>query len=113
MSTHYSKEKLNEIAGGDEDFMAVVAQTFLEEIPPDLNALEDAVENDNKELAYQFAHKMKPNFEMFGLGLEKDITNIESWTRTSKSNKAIEDQMERVSTTVRTVLDELKRDFSL
>ena len=71
MDTHYSREKLAEVAGGDEDFMTVVAQTFLEEIPPDLQALEDAVENNNKELAYQFAHKMKPNFEMFGSWLRK------------------------------------------
>ena len=113
MSIHYSKEKLAEVAGGDEDFMAIVAQTFLEEIPPDLQALQEAVENNNKELAYQFAHKMKPNFEMFGLGLEKDITNIESWTRSSKSNTTIEDQMHRVVTTVTTVFEELKRDFSL
>ena len=113
MDTHYSREKLAEVAGGDEDFMTVVAQTFLEEIPPDLQVLEDAVENNNKELAYQFAHKMKPNFEMFGLGLEKDITQIESWTRSSKSTNAVSDQMERVVSTVKTVFEELKRDFSL
>ena len=61
MSKHYSIEKIQEIAGGDEDFMAVVAQTFLDEIPPDLEALQEAVSNNNKELAYQFAHKMKPS----------------------------------------------------
>lgn len=113
MDTHYSKKKLEEVAGGDEDFMAVVAQTFLDEIPPDLHALQEAVENDNRELAYQFAHKMKPNFEMFGLGLQKDITTIESWTRTSKSNNGIQDNLDKVVTTVLTVLDELKRDFNL
>ena len=47
MSKHYSREKIKEVAGGDEDFMAVVAQTFLEEIPPDLQALQEAVDNDN------------------------------------------------------------------
>mgnify|MGYP003713031689 CR=1 FL=1 len=113
MSTLYSKEKLAEVAGGDEDFMAVVAQTFLEEIPPDLTALQEAVDNDNRELAYQFAHKMKPNFEMFGLGLEKDITTIESWTRSSKNRSSIEDNLQKVVTTVTTVFDELRRDFNV
>lgn len=113
MDTHYSREKLEEIAGGDEDFMGVVAQTFLEEIPPDLSALQEAIENDNRELAYQFAHKMKPNFEMFGLGLQKDITTIESWTRTSKSSNGIQDNLENVVKTVHAVFDELKRDFGL
>lgn len=113
MDTHYSIESLREIAGDDEDFMAVVAQTFLDEIPPDLAALEEAISNNNKELAYQFAHKMKPNFEMFGLGLEKDITTIESWTNSSKSVSVISENVEKVVSTVHTVIEELKRDFNL
>ncbi len=113
MDAHYSIESLEEIAGGDEDFMKIVAQTFLVEIPPDLVALEEAIANNNKELAYQFAHKMKPNFQMFGLGLEKDITSIESWTKSSKSTSTISENIEKVVTTVHTVIEELKRDFNL
>ncbi|WP_281259698.1 hypothetical protein [Aureitalea marina] len=33
MSKSYSIESLNELAGGDEDFMGILAQTFLNEIP--------------------------------------------------------------------------------
>ena len=113
MDAHYSIESLEEIAGGDEDFMKVVAQTFLAEIPPDLAALEEAIENNNKELAYQFAHKMKPNFEMFGLGLQKDITTIESWTKSSKSVGTISENIEKVVATVTIVIEELKRDFNI
>lgn len=113
MDAHYSIESLQEIAGGDQDFMTVVAQTFLEEIPTDLAALVEAIENNNKELAYQFAHKMKPNFEMFGLGLKKDITTIESWTNSSKSTSAISGNIEKVVATVAIVIEELKRDFNI
>ncbi len=113
MSKLYSIDSLNEIAGGDKDFMAVVAQTFLEEIPPDLGSLEEAIANDNKELAYQFAHKMKPNIEMFGIDLLKQITGIESWTKTSKGTDGILPQIELVSTTLHQVFDELKEDFDL
>jgi HPt (histidine-containing phosphotransfer) domain-containing protein len=113
MDANYSIESLKEIAGGDEDFMTVVAQTFLEEIPPDLAALEEAIVNNNKELAYQFAHKMKPNFEMFGLGLQKDITTIESWTKSSKSAGIVSGNIERVVSVVATVIEELKRDFNI
>ena len=111
MSKHYSIESLNEIAGGDPDFMAVVAQTFLEEIPPDLTSMEEAIENDNKELAYQFAHKMKPNLEMFGIELQKEITSIESWSKTSKTNALITDHVQTVGSTLRAVFKELKEDF--
>ncbi|MDC8005454.1 Hpt domain-containing protein [Aureisphaera galaxeae] len=113
MSKLYSIDSLNEISGGDKEFMAVVAQTFLDEIPPDLASLEEAIENDNKELAYQFAHKMKPNIEMFGIDLLKQITGIESWTKTSKSTDSVLPHIELVSTTLHRVFDELKEDFDL
>ena len=89
MDTHYSLESLKEIAGGDTEFMAILARTFLEEIPPDLEALTLAITNDNKELAYQFAHKMKPNIEMFGIEVLKDIKMIETWTKGNKNSTTI------------------------
>ncbi|PKA83700.1 HPt (histidine-containing phosphotransfer) domain-containing protein [Ulvibacter sp. MAR_2010_11] len=113
MTRHYSKESLSEVAGGDQDFMAIVAKTFLEEIPPDLQAMEDAIDNDNKELAYQFAHKMKPNLEMFGIEVGKDITAIEAWTRTSKNKMTVSENLEKVVSSVKKVLVELKEDFNL
>ena len=112
MDKHYSIESLKEVAGGDLEFMAIVAQTFLDEIPPDLRSMEEAIANDNKELAYQFAHKMKPNLEMFGIALQKDITSIESWTKTSKNKATIVAHLEVISTTLAHVFDELKADFS-
>ncbi|MBV1922965.1 MAG: Hpt domain-containing protein [Flavobacteriaceae bacterium] len=113
MSKNYSIESLNVIADGDKDFMSVVAQTFLEEIPPDLESMEEAISNNNKELTYQFAHKMKPNLEMFGIDVLKDITTIESWTKTLKSISAVEANLENVSSTLKKVFEELKEDFSL
>jgi len=111
MSKHYSIDNLKEIAGDDADFMAVVAQTFLEEIPPDLASLEEAIDNNNKELAYQFAHKMKPNLEMFGVDVLKDITAIESWTRTSKSVANILPNIGKLSMILHSVFSELQSDF--
>lgn len=113
MGKNYSIESLKVISGDDEDFMKVLAQTFLEEIPPDLASLEEAIINDNKELAYQFAHKMKPNLEMFGIDLAKQITGIESWTKTSKGVDTIMPHIDLAVTTLHLVFDELKEDFTL
>ena len=71
MKKKYSIENLTEIADGNKYFMRIVVKTFLEEIPPDHKKMEEAIENDNTGLAYQFAHKIKPNLEMFGLNLGK------------------------------------------
>ena len=111
MNKHYSLSSLSEIASGDAEFMAVVAQTFLDEIPPDLEALKEAVTNDNKELAYQFAHKMKPNIEMFGIDVLKDITAIESWTKTSKPANSIDPNLQKLYSILQHVFEELKADF--
>jgi len=113
MSKNYSPESLSEIAGGDQEFMATVAKAFLEEIPPDLEAMESAISNNNRELAYQFAHKMKPNFEMLGMNLQKDITTIESWTKTLKNKVTIEENLGNVVSKVNLVLSELKEDYNL
>ena len=111
MDKHYSIESLNELAGGDLEFMAIVAKTFLEEIPPDLRSMTEAVENENKELAYQFAHKMKPNLEMFGIPLKRDVTAIESWGKSSKNKATIMAHLETITTTLEEVFKELKTDF--
>ena len=111
MDKHYSLESLKEIAGGDTEFMAIVAQTFLEEIPPDLEALTIAVSNDNKELAYQFAHKMKPNIEMFGISVLKDVTTIENWTKGTKSNEKVLENVTSLNAILALVFEELKVDF--
>ncbi|MAP80650.1 MAG: Hpt domain-containing protein [Aequorivita sp.] len=113
MTKEYTKENLIEIADGDEEFIKVLAQTFLDEIPPDLHAMEDAIKNDNKDLAYQFAHKMKPNIEMFGISILKDITSIEAWSKTSKNKSAAMPHLERVLTTLNKVFEELRNDFDL
>ena len=111
MSKHYSKESLSEVSGGDADFMEIVAKTFLEEIPPDLLALEQAIENDNKELAYQFSHKMKPNLEMFGILVQKNVSRIEAWTKTNKSNDTIKLHITHLSEVLNIVFEEIKLDY--
>lgn len=113
MTKSYDKESLMQIADGDEEFLEILAQTFLDEIPQDLRAMEEAIENDNRDLAYQFAHKMKPNVEMFGIDVLKDITSIENWAKTSKNRNLILPNLEHTVTTLNTVFKELKEDFQL
>lgn len=113
MTKLYARENLEEIADGDQDFVNILAKTFLEEIPPDLNSMEEAILNENRDLAYQFAHKMKPNIEMFGIDALKDITSIETWSKTSKNKVSVIPHLENVLITLNRVFDELRRDFRL
>lgn len=113
MAIYYSLENLSEIAEGDEDFLKVLASAFLEEIPLDLQSMNEAILNENRELAYQFAHKMKPNLEMFGIDALKEITNIEQWSKTSKNKATVLPHVDNVLVTLNHVFDELREDFQL
>ena len=113
MTKKYSLKNIAEIAGDDQDFILLVVKTFLEEIPPDLTAMIEAIENNNRDLAYHFAHKMKPNFEMFALNISKSVTPIESWTKSSKNISTIQNHMDKVVAKNEIVLKELKEDFNL
>ena len=73
----------------------------------------EAIENNNRDLAYHFVHKMKSNFEMFGLNISKSVTAIESWTKSSKNISTIQNHMDKVVAKNEIVLKELKEDFNL
>ena len=111
MTKYYTRENLEDIAEGDQDFITILAKAFLDEIPPDLNSMMEAIQNDNRELAYQFAHKMKPNIEMFGIDALKDITSIEIWSKTSKNKVSVMPHLENVISILNHVFIELRQDF--
>lgn len=109
----YNLERVKEVAGGDQEFIKVVVQTFLEEIPPDLRAMNEAVAGNNPDLAYQHAHKMKPNFQMFGLELISKIRLIEEWTTSGKSISEVESASAEITAKVQSAMEALKQDFEL
>lgn len=109
----YNLESVKEMAGGDEDFLQIVIQTFLEEIPPDLVAMNEAVAANNASLAYQYAHKMKPNLAMFGLELMPQIRIIEEWAKSGKAREEVEAAAQIITKKVATAEKELKKDFNL
>ena len=111
--TNYNLDEVKEMSGGDEEFMLVVVQTFLEEIPPDVAAMSEAIDNDNPSLAYQYAHKMKPNLQLFGLNLMDQIKIIEDWSKHGKRKEEVPGAAETISKKVNVAASALKRDFEL
>ena len=109
----YNLDEVKEMAGGDDEFMLVVVQTFLEEIPPDVAAMNEAIKNDNPSLAYQFAHKMKPNLQLFGLNLMDQILTIEAWSKQGKRKEEVPEAAETISRKVDVAASALRRDFGL
>lgn len=112
MSKGYSLKHVNELSGGDDEFIAVLVQTFLEEIPPDLDSMIQAVNADNPQMAYQYAHKMKPNLQLFDIDLLPQIKQIEAWSKTNKAKEQIIPVLDKIVSTVNGALENLREDFN-
>ena len=101
------------MSGGDKEFMQTVVETFLTEIPPDLQSMNMAIDNDNHRMAYQFAHKMKPNLEMFGIDLIREISAMERWADSTKPTSAIRPQLETINKMVSDAIEEMRKDWKM
>ena len=109
----YNLSMIEETTAGDKEFMALLARTFVEEVPNDVHAMNEAVENENGPLAYQIVHKMKPNLQMFGLNLSREIEKMESWAQNNSTKSEILPHANKISQTVFLAVEELKFDFEL
>ena len=109
----YDLKDVEEMADGDQDFMLVVVQTFLDEIPSDVLAMNEAIESDNANLAYSYAHKMKPNLKLFGLQLMPQIIIIEQWSKKGENKEQVPQAGKIITEKVEQVCKELKEDFNL
>lgn len=111
--SNYNLEGVEEMAGGDQDFVKVVVQTFLEEIPADLEGMNQAVTQENASQAYQYAHKMKPNLQMFGLDLMPQIRVIEEWSKSGTDMAQVHSAARTITDKFKKAEKELKEDFDL
>ena len=111
MNKGYSLDSVNELSGGDDEFITVLVQTFLEEIPPDLENMSKAVIDNNPQQAYQYAHKMKPNLQLFGIDLLKEIKQVETWSKSGKDTSEILSVLDHITSLVNTAIKNLKADF--
>lgn len=109
----YNLDSVKEMAGGDQDFLKLVVQTFLEEIPSDLEEMNRAVEENNPGVAYQHAHKMKPNLQMFGLELMPQIKVMEEWAKSEKPTEEVRAAAGTITGKVKAAEQDLKKDFDL
>lgn len=110
----YSLDKINEMADGDEDFILSVISVFLEEVPPDLEALEAAIEASNYEQVYQLAHKIKPNVDLLGMEQTRATAlEIETLGKTEGNMEEIRERFPLLKTDINQVIGELRNDFEL
>jgi HPt (histidine-containing phosphotransfer) domain-containing protein len=110
----YNLDKINEMADGDEDFINSVILVFLEEVPLDLERLENALEQLNYEQVYQLAHKIKPNVDLLGMEQTRATAlQIETLGKNAANMGEIKEIFPILKKDIQQVVSELKKDFGL
>ncbi len=113
MEQHYKLFRVRELADNDEDFIEVLAATFLEEVSEDAARLKKAVAEKDYQEVYQAAHKMKPTIDLFELGVLDVLIEVQDWGKFTKTDLDIKPQLDIVITAVNNTLEEIKSDFNL
>lgn len=110
----YSLDKINEMADGDEDFINSVISVFLDEVPQDLNGLEEALAAENYQQVYQLAHKIKPNVDLLGMEQTRAVAlEIETLGKNEANMEEIKGIFPSLKKDIDQVISELKKDFNL
>ncbi len=110
----YSLEKLNDMAAGDEDFILSVISVFLEEVPQDLEDLENAINTGDYENVYKLAHKIKPNVDLLGMEQTRAIAlDIENLGKNKENSAEIESKFPVLKKDIQQVISELRKDFEV
>ncbi len=113
MEQHYKLHRVRELADNDEDFIATLAETFLEEVPEDARLLKIAVISKDYLATYKAAHKMKPTIDLFELGVLDDLIEVQDWGRLEQKDKDIAEKLDIVLKAVENTVEEIKEDFNL
>ena len=113
MEQHYKLYRVRELADNDADFIAALAEAFLEEVPEDAERLKKAVAEKDYHEAYQAAHKMKPTVDLFELGVLDKLIELQDWGKFTQTDVDVIEQLEVVITAVDNAVAEMKSDFNL
>lgn len=113
MEQYYKLFRVKELADNDEDFIASLAEAFLEEVPVDAERLKKAVAEKDYYNAYQAAHKMKPTVDLFELGVLDTLIEVQDWGKFEKRDMDITNQLNMVITAVEAATHEIRSDFNL
>lgn len=109
----YNLSKIEELSGGDQDFIASVVSLFVEEVPADLAAIANGIEIADFQKVYQFAHKIKPNVDL--VGLDEAFQHILAIEQSAKQEQMpeVKEHYAVIQSQVATAVAKLKADFQL
>ncbi|MCW3078919.1 response regulator [Segetibacter sp.] len=110
----YDLKQLEEIAGGNTDFLTALAKIYLDTIPSTSTEMVEATKAGEWDKTSKLAHKLKSTIDSLNMhAIIKDIRAIEVDAKNRVNTEIIKKLALHVDTVIKKVAVQLKADFSL
>jgi HPt (histidine-containing phosphotransfer) domain-containing protein len=105
----YDLSQLEELAGGSQEFVFSMVETFLEHTPGQLDELTTAFRSGDMSAMGGLAHKIKPNVDLFGISeIKEDIRAIEAMGKEGAQSPDLPAKVGRVEATLKKAFEQLE-----
>ncbi|MGB0978704.1 MAG: Hpt domain-containing protein [Croceimicrobium sp.] len=106
----YNLAQLEELGGGDAEFVSMMVDTFLEHTPGQLEEMKSAHSSGDSATLGAIAHKIKPNVDMFGIdAITQDIRDLEQMGKNGIINAETQEKMQKVEAELTIAFEQLKQ----
>lgn len=110
----YDLSLIEEMAGGDQDFMKELAETFVSSVPPVVEAMVEAYRAKRWHDMGQEAHSLKSNIETLQIkSISAEIRAIESNGKHAIHLDELAPLIAKVETVLLAAMDQIKQQFLL
>ncbi len=110
----YNLDYLENISGGDQEFVNDMIQTFIINVPEDLEKIKNWVKNKNWQKVGEDSHRFASSLLFLGLDNLKQIANtIEELGIKQSDVTQIPDLINQLEKGCFQIIEELKRDFNV
>lgn len=114
MALHYNLAKVYALSDNDPEFVLQIITLFVNEIPEDLKFIKKGIEEKDHQLAYSYAHKIKPTLDLLGMNVayEENLL-VMDWSKREGKRKEIKEVFKSIEDQVDKAVKEIHKDFNI
>ena len=110
----YDLEYLNEISGGDKEFINDMINTFVETTPITLAEIKQLADEGKWKELYSVVHRFAPSLQFLGaLDMENLVNKVENDAMNQENTDEIPTHIIKIEHFCKRVINSLKEDFNL
>ena len=104
----YDLSQLEELAGGMQEFVFSMVDTFLEHTPGQLAELKSAFASGDLSSMGGQAHKIKPNIDLFGINsIREEIRTVETLGKEGNNSPDLPGMIDKIDTVLNQAFQQL------